>query len=57
MMLLETRAYSSLQFRTSSNLVRVDLEVKASNRQTSKKILAQKAVARGQPSTINLSMI
>ena len=56
-MLLETRAYSSLQFRTSSNLVRVDLEVKASNRQTSKKILAQKAVARCQPSIINLSMI
>ena len=56
-MLFETRECNSLQFRTSSSLVRVDLEVKASNRPTSKKILAQKAAARCQPSITNLSMI
>ena len=57
MTLSATREYNSLLSRTSSNLVRVALEVKASNRPTSKKILAQKAVAKCQPSITNLSMI
>ena len=56
-MLFETRVCNSLQFKTSSSLVRVDLELKASNRLTSKKIPARKALVRCQPSITNLSMI